>query len=80
MPELPPWTTDRRRDIGDHVREHRRWANLTQGDIIRMTGIDRRTVQRIERGETDAKLSWLLVIADAIGVPLSQLVEPRTPD
>lgn len=77
MPELPPWIPDRRQEIGDHIRQHREWANLTQGDVITRTGLDRRTVQRIERGETDARLSWLLVIADAIGVPLAQLVEPR---
>lgn len=70
---------DRRQQIGDHIRQHREWANLTQGDIIRMTGIDRRTVQRIERGETDSRMSWLLLIADAIGIPLSQLVEPHQP-
>lgn len=80
MPELPQWTTDRRQQIGDNIRQHRLWVNLTQDEIARRTGLDRRTVQRVERGETDARLSWLLVIAEAIGVPLTQLVEPRTPD
>lgn len=79
MPEQPP-DLDVRREIGDRIRRHRLWANLTQDEIARRTGLDRRTVQRIEAGSTDARLSWLLLIADAIGIPLAQLVEaPRPP-
>jgi transcriptional regulator with XRE-family HTH domain len=78
VPEQPP-DLDVRREIGDRIRRHRLWANLTQDEIARRTSLDRRTVQRIERGETDARLSWLLRIAGAIGIPLAQLVEPRPP-
>lgn len=79
MPELPEWVTDQQRAIGDRIREHRLWANLTQDEIVRRTGLDRRTVQRIERGETDARLTWLLLIADAIGLPFAQLVNDEAP-
>ncbi|SES02955.1 Helix-turn-helix [Streptomyces qinglanensis] len=49
-------------------------ANLTQLDLVDRAGIDRITLQRIEAGTTDARLSWLLRIAGAIGVPLADLV------
>lgn len=44
-----------------------------------MTGIDRRTLQRIEAGTSDPRISSLMLIADVIGVPLAELVreEPR---
>lgn len=75
MPELPPWVPDRQRAIGDRIRRHRLAANLTQDRLAQMTGLDRRTVQRVERYDRDARLSWLLLIADAIGVPVGQLLE-----
>ncbi|MFE9936297.1 helix-turn-helix domain-containing protein [Streptomyces hirsutus] len=72
--DLPAWTYDRRRELGDRIRDLRLRANLTQEVFAEMTGIDRRTVQRIERGTSDPPYSSLLLIADAIGVPLSDLV------
>lgn len=39
-----------------------------------MTGIDRHTVQRIERGTSDPPYSSLLLIARALDVPLADLV------
>lgn len=79
MPELPPWIPDRRREIGDHIRDHRLWANLTQPELGLRTGIDRRMIQRIERAETDARLSWLLLIADALNLSLVELLAPPPP-
>jgi transcriptional regulator with XRE-family HTH domain len=75
----PDWLPDRRREIGDRVRSHRLHAGLTQPDLGNAIGIDRRQIQRIERGETDARLSWLLLIADTLGLTLAELVEPRPP-
>ncbi|MEV0691762.1 helix-turn-helix transcriptional regulator [Streptomyces sp. NPDC050388] len=72
--DLPNWTYDRRRELGDRIRDLRLHANLTQEVLAEMTGIDRRTVQRIERGTSDPPYSSLLLIADVIGVPLSDLV------
>lgn len=77
MPEQPPdLDLDARREIGDHIRQHREWAGMTQDEVIRRTGLDRRTLQRIEAAETDARVSWLLRIASALGMPLAKLVAP----
>jgi transcriptional regulator with XRE-family HTH domain len=72
--DLPDWTYERRRELGDRIRDLRLRANLTQEVFAEMTGIDRRTVQRIERGTSDPPYSSLLLIAKALDVPLADLV------
>lgn len=72
MPQ--PWISDRHREIGDRVRLLRLHADLTQDEVIRRSGLPRNTYLRVEGGATDARLSWLIAIADAIGVPLPHLV------
>ena len=79
MRDDPDWLPDRRQQIGDLIRDHRLRAGLTQPELGNRIGIDRRQIQRIERGETDARLSWLLLIADALGVTLADLVGSRPP-
>lgn len=75
MPDpQPSWITDRQRAIGLQVQRARMKANLTQDDVVDRSGVDRSSLQRVEAGGTDARLSWLLRIAAAIGVPLSDLV------
>ena len=72
--DLPDWTCIERRELGDRIRDLRISANLTQEVFAEMTGIDRRTVQRIERGTSDPPYSSLLLIARALRVPLRDLV------
>jgi transcriptional regulator with XRE-family HTH domain len=77
-PELPDWIHDERRRIGEHIRHLRERANWSQGDLVRHSGIDRRTLQRIESGETDTRLSRLQCIARALGVPVGELLHLST--
>ncbi len=49
-------------------------ADLTRLDLVDRAGVDRITLQRIEAGTTDARLSWLLRIAGALAIPLADLV------
>ncbi|MFI0860961.1 helix-turn-helix transcriptional regulator [Streptomyces smyrnaeus] len=49
-------------------------ADLTQEGLRELSGVDRTTVRRIEAGTTDARLSRLLRVASALGVPLTDLV------
>lgn len=76
MPIDPPpdWVPARRRAIGDRVRAARVAAGLTQEDVAGRCGLDRKTVNRLEQGHTSPLLDHLLLIADAIGVPLADLV------
>lgn len=64
----------RRRAIGDRIRQCRVHADLTQEQVSLRTGIRISTVSEIENGHRAALLDSLIRIADAIGVPLADLV------
>ncbi|MEU5974968.1 helix-turn-helix transcriptional regulator [Streptomyces sp. NPDC047315] len=70
----PAWVIDRRRAIGDQIRAARLHRDLTQERVALTTGMDRATYNRIEQGHSSALLDSLILIADAIGVPLEDLV------
>jgi transcriptional regulator with XRE-family HTH domain len=70
----PDWIIESRRATGERIRLARLSANLTQDRLVELTGIPRLTVQRIEAGATDARLSWLLLTARALDIPLADLV------
>lgn len=70
----PDWIITERRAIGRRIQDARLWANLTQEGLDEASGVDRVTIQRIENGTTDARLSWLLAIAHALDVPLTNLI------
>lgn len=76
---LPDWVPIRRRAIGDRVRAARTTAGLTQEALAGRAGLDRKTVNRLELGTTSPLLDHLLVIADALDVPLSDLVREGPP-
>lgn len=74
MPDpKPAWVLDRRHAVGTRIVQLRADANLTQRAVIEATGLQRSTVQEIEAGKVDPRLSSLLLIADAIGVPVTAL-------
>lgn len=75
MPAPPPdWVLARRRRIGERIREERRCARLTQEAVANLIGIDRPSIVLIEQGERNATIDTLLLIADALNVPLADLV------
>ncbi|GGR71302.1 MULTISPECIES: helix-turn-helix domain-containing protein [Streptomyces] len=71
---LPDWVLTRRRVIGDAIRAARGSRKLSQEKLGELTGLDRKTINRIEQGAHSALLDHLLLIADALGVPLADLV------
>ncbi len=83
MPLTPPdpaWLLQQRRAIGGRIQAARMWANLTQEALRDLTGVSRETIQKIEAGTTDARLSWLLSISHALHVPLDELLTGRPRD
>jgi transcriptional regulator with XRE-family HTH domain len=76
VPSAPPpdWVLVHRRVIGDRIRAARLHANLTQEKLAELAGMDRQTINRVEQGHQSPILDNLIRIADAIGVPLSDLV------
>ncbi|WP_308377902.1 helix-turn-helix transcriptional regulator [Streptomyces sp. ISL-98] len=70
----PDWVLARRRAIGAQIRAARLHTNLTQEAVAARIGMDRATYNRIEQGHASALVDSLILIADAIGVPLADLV------
>ncbi|MFF9639371.1 helix-turn-helix transcriptional regulator [Streptomyces bacillaris] len=73
----PPWAIDRRRLLGVRIAEARRAAALSQEQLGDLVGVERRTIQRYEAGTRDPRYTDLLLIAHALGAPLSDLVRPE---
>jgi DNA-binding XRE family transcriptional regulator len=71
---IPEQVLQRRRAIGVQIREARERAKFTQERLAERADLDRVTVVRIETGVASARLDHLLMIANALGVPLSHLV------
>ncbi|MEE4598200.1 helix-turn-helix transcriptional regulator [Streptomyces sp. DSM 41524] len=76
MPSAPPpdWVIARRRAVGDRIRVARLDRNFTQERLAERAGVDRQAINRIEQGHQSPKLDTLLLLADALGMPLSALV------
>lgn len=71
---MPDWVLARRREIGARLRAAREAANLTQLQVGERIGRDNRTIHRWEYAYRIPDLSDLLLLADALDVPLADLV------
>lgn len=77
MPSLDPvpdHVLARRRRIGKKIRDARLYADLTQERLGEMVDLSRNTIVNIETGVHSPRLDSLLMIADAVRVPLDELV------
>lgn len=76
MPVDPPpeWALARRRVIGERLRQARLDANLSQLELATRIGRDHRTIHRWEYATSDPSLTDLLLLADALDIPLRNLV------
>jgi transcriptional regulator with XRE-family HTH domain len=71
---LPDWVLARRRAIGLRIREYRLYANLSQMDLGERIGRDHKTVHKWEYAVSVPNLNDLLLLADALGVPVTALL------
>lgn len=71
---LPDWVPARRREIGLRIAAVRRDRGLAIDDIAEATGLDRKTVMTVEAGRHAPTLDTLLLVAQALAVPLAELV------
>lgn len=72
---MPDWVFLRRKEIGAHIRTARHHAGLTQLQLGNLIGRDHRTIHRWEYAIRIPTLEDLLLLADAMGIPLSELVK-----
>lgn len=70
---LPEWVPVARRAIGDRIRAARTGRKLTQEALAEATGLDRKTINRIEQGAHATSVDHLLLIAHALDIPPSDL-------
>lgn len=70
----PDWILAHRQRIGDRIREERRRARLTQEEVANRIGLDRPSMVEIEQGQRNMTINTFIRIADALNVPLADLV------
>ena len=72
MPSTTPATV--LRSIAANLRGRRRELGLTQDDLIERTHLDRRHLQRIERGTENITIETLVALANALEVAPAKLL------
>ena len=60
--------------IAKKIIHYRKLKGMTQEGLSELTGLNVRTIQRIEAGEVDPRLYTLKSIADGLGVNLEELL------
>ncbi|MFD4258265.1 helix-turn-helix domain-containing protein [Streptomyces sp. NPDC058534] len=70
----PDWITEGRRALGERIADMRAAAHYTQESFCEATGLSRRNLQRIERGEADPRFSELMRIAAALDTRVTVLI------
>lgn len=60
--------------LGKKIQELRKEKGMTQEDLADKTGLNIRTIQRIENGDVDPRSYTLNQIAEALGVEIKDLV------
>ncbi|WP_165172607.1 MULTISPECIES: helix-turn-helix domain-containing protein [unclassified Adlercreutzia] len=62
--------------LGYNVERLRKLAHMDIATFAQVAGITRPTVYKVERGESNLKLSYLRKIADALDVSVIELLTP----
>ena len=60
---------DRAQHFGENLRAQREKLRLTQEDVSAASGLHVTAISRVESGVRDPRLSTVLRLADALGVP-----------
>jgi transcriptional regulator with XRE-family HTH domain len=70
---LPDWVEPARRAVGLRIAVLRRRAGLSQERLAERAFLERKAINRYETGVRTPTVVELLLIADALGVPVSSL-------
>lgn len=60
--------------LGQKIRYERLKNRLSQEELEEKSGVSRRTISEIERGNADIRYTNLYQIADAVGLTISELL------
>lgn len=61
--------------FGENLRVHRERAGLSQERLSALARLHRTEISLIERGRRDPRLSTVVRLADALGVPAASLLD-----
>jgi transcriptional regulator with XRE-family HTH domain len=63
--------------LGDRLRKKRRDSSLTQDELAGISGVSQEMIAKIEQGRRQPRLTILSRLANALDIPLSELVDVR---
>ncbi len=61
--------------LGQNIKRIREQKGMTQGDICRALNLDRGYVSSVESGKRNPTLSTLKKLADALKIPVDELLK-----
>jgi XRE family transcriptional regulator, regulator of sulfur utilization len=66
---------DIQKRIGANIRQLRSKAGFSQEGLAELAGVNRTHMGQLERGECNVTIQTLKIIADALGVKVSDLIK-----
>ncbi|HVB44185.1 MAG TPA: helix-turn-helix domain-containing protein [Streptosporangiaceae bacterium] len=63
--------------LGDRLRTKRRESSLTQEELAHISGVSQVMIVKIEQGRRQPRLPVLFELANALDIPLSELIDQR---
>ena len=63
------------RKLGQNLKRIRTGKGISQGDIVKATGIDKALISNVENGKTNPTLGTIAKLAKAIGVSVGDLMK-----
>ncbi len=67
-----------RRLFAEHFRQARIAAGLSQADVHRRTGLAQSYISEVETCVSNPSLEIMVKLANAVGVPLHELLKPQS--
>ena len=68
------------RVVGQRIRALRDARDISQQQLAEQVGLQPQALSRVETGARGLSLANLVLIAEALGVPLGELVDPDRPE
>ena len=66
---------DEAQRLGKTLKRIRTGKGISQGDIVKASGIDKAMISNIENGKTNPTLATIAKLAKALSVPIEDLIK-----
>ncbi len=66
---------DEAQRLGKNLKRIRTEKGISQGDIVKASGIDKAMISNIENGKTNPTLATIVKLAKAIGISVGELMK-----